>query len=171
MPMRQRHAPAPIGSSMHSRAPASPTSPATPSTRPCAPARSTPRANSTPAATLKRAASRSTRCYNQDPSLEQAARSLGATPGRAFRRVTLPLIKPGLITGALLAFVISFDLFNMALLLKGIGITTLPLQLFGYLRYDFDPAAPAVSTLSVVLTIGVVVVLDKMVGLRSLRFG
>lgn len=109
--------------------------------------------------------------YNQDPALEQAARSLGATPGRAFRRVTLPLIKPGLITGALLAFVISFDLFNMSLLLKGIGITTLPLQLFDYLRYDFDPAAAAVSTLSVVLTLGVVMVVDKMVGLRSLRFG
>ena len=107
----------------------------------------------------------------QDPALEQAARSLGATPGRAFRRVTLPLIKPGLITGALLAFVISFDLFNMSLLLKGIGITTLPLQLFDYLRYDFDPAAAAVSTLSVVLTLGVVMVVDKMVGLRSLRFG
>ena len=109
--------------------------------------------------------------YNQDPALEQAARSLGATPGRAFRRITLPLIKPGLITGALLAFVISFDLFNMSLLLKGIGVTTLPLQLFDYLRYDFDPAAAAVSTLSVVLTLAVVVAVDRMVGLRSLRFG
>ena len=66
---------------------------------------------------------------------------------------------------------ISFDLFNMSLLLKGIGITTLPLQLFDYLRYDFDPAAAAVSTLSVVLTLGVVMVVDRMVGLRSLRFG
>ena len=109
--------------------------------------------------------------YNQDAALEQAARSLGATPWRAFRRITLPLIKPGLITGALLAFVISFDLFNMSLLLKGIGITTLPLQLFDYLRYDFDPAAAAVSTLSVVLTLAVVMVVDKVVGLRSLRFG
>jgi putative spermidine/putrescine transport system permease protein len=109
--------------------------------------------------------------YNQDASLEQAARSLGASPMRAFTRVTLPLIKPGLITGAMFAFVISFDLFNMSLLLKGIGMTTLPLQLFDYLRYDFDPAAAAVSTLSVLLTLVVVVVVDRMVGLRSLRFG
>ncbi|MDB6002152.1 MAG: potI [Rhizobacter sp.] len=109
--------------------------------------------------------------YNQDASLEQAARSLGATPWRAFHRVTLPLIKPGLITGAMFAFVISFDLFNMSLLLKGIGMTTLPLQLFDYLRYDFDPAAAAVSTLSVVLTLAVVIAVDRMVGLRSLRFG
>ena len=109
--------------------------------------------------------------YNQDGSLEQAARSLGATPRRAFMRVTLPLIKPGLITGAMFSFVISFDLFNMSLLLKGIGMTTLPLQLFDYLRYDFDPAAAAVSTLSVLLTLVVVVAVDRMVGLRSLRFG
>ncbi|MDB5820283.1 MAG: transporter permease, partial [Rhizobacter sp.] len=109
--------------------------------------------------------------YNQDASLEQAARSLGATPMRAFMRVTLPLIKPGLITGAMFSFVISFDLFNMSLLLKGIGMTTLPLQLFDYLRYDFDPAAAAVSTLSVLLTLVVVIVVDRMVGLRSLRFG
>ena len=109
--------------------------------------------------------------YNQDASLEPAARSLGATPWMAFIRITLPLIKPGLITGGLFAFVISFDLFNMSLLLKGIGMTTLPLQLFDYLRYDFDPAAAAVSTLSLMLTLFVVMVVDRTVGLRSLRFG
>ncbi|CAN7189109.1 ABC transporter permease [Variovorax sp. LjRoot84] len=109
--------------------------------------------------------------YNQDASLEQAARSLGASPWHAFQRVTLPLIKPGIITGALFAFVISFDLFNMSLLLKGIGMTTLPLQLFDYLRWDFDPTAAAVSTVSIVLTLAVVVWVDRTVGLRSLRFG
>ncbi len=109
--------------------------------------------------------------YNQDSSLEEAARSLGASPLRAFLRVTLPLIKPGIITGALFAFVISFDLFNMSLLLKGIGMTTLPLQLFDYLRWDFDPTAAAVSTMSILLTLAVVVWVDRMVGLRSLRFG
>lgn len=109
--------------------------------------------------------------YNQDGSLEQAARSLGASPWRAFVRVTLPLIKPGIITGALFAFVISFDLFNMSLLLKGIGMTTLPLQLFDYLRWDFDPTAAAVSTVSILLTLAVVVWVDRTVGLRSLRFG
>ncbi|MFZ3118720.1 MAG: ABC transporter permease [Variovorax sp.] len=109
--------------------------------------------------------------YNQDASLEQAARSLGASPVRAFMRVTLPLIKSGIITGALFAFVISFDLFNMSLLLKGIGMTTLPLQLFDYLRWDFDPTAAAVSTVSILLTLAVVIVIDRTVGLRSLRFG
>jgi putative spermidine/putrescine transport system permease protein len=109
--------------------------------------------------------------YNQDASLEQAARSLGASPWRAFLRVTLPLAKPGVVTGALFAFVISFDLFNMSLLLKGIGMTTLPLQLFDYLRWDFDPTAAAVSTVSIVLTLAVVLWVERTVGLRALRFG
>jgi putative spermidine/putrescine transport system permease protein len=49
--------------------------------------------------------------YNFDISLEETARSLGATKLTTFRRVTLPLIKPGVISGALLAFIVSFDLF------------------------------------------------------------
>jgi putative spermidine/putrescine transport system permease protein len=109
--------------------------------------------------------------FNQDASLEQAARILGASPVKAFYRVTLPLIKPGIITGALFAFVISFDLFNMSLLLKGIGVVTLPLQLFDYLRWDFDPTAAAVSTVSIIMTLVAVLIIDRTVGLRSLRFG
>ncbi|MBM3405770.1 MAG: ABC transporter permease subunit [Betaproteobacteria bacterium] len=98
-------------------------------------------------------------------------RSLGAGPWTCFRRITLPLIKPGLITGALFAFIISFDLFNLSLLLKGVGMTTLPLQLFDYLRWDFDPTAAAVSSVSIVMTLLVVLIIDRTVGLRSLRFG
>lgn len=109
--------------------------------------------------------------YNFDRSIEQAARSLGASAFTVFRRVTLPLIKPGIITGALFAFIISFDLFNMSLLLKGIGMTTLPIQLFDYLRWDFDPTAAAVSSVSILLTFTLVLVIDRVVGLRSLRFG
>jgi putative spermidine/putrescine transport system permease protein len=109
--------------------------------------------------------------YNFDRSIEQAARSLGAGPFTVFRRITLPLIKPGIITGALFAFIISFDLFNMSLLLKGIGMTTLPIQLFDYLRWDFDPTAAAVSSVSILLTFTLVLVIDRVVGLRSLRFG
>ena len=66
---------------------------------------------------------------------------------------------------------ISFDLFNMSLLLKGIGMTTLPMQLFDYLRWDFDPTAAAVSTVSIVLTLAWWSWIDRTVGLRSLRFG
>ncbi len=109
--------------------------------------------------------------YNFDLSIEHAARSLGAGPLTTFRRVTLPLIKPGIITGALFAFIISFDLFNMSLLLKGVGMTTLPLQLFDYLRWDFDPTAAAVSSVSILMTFAAVLLIDRVFGLRSLRFG
>ena len=108
--------------------------------------------------------------FNFDRSMEEAARSLGASRLITFRRITLPMIKPGVITGCLFAFIISFDVFNISLLLKGIGTSTLPIQLFDYLRWDFDPTAAAVSSISIVMTLVVILILDRYVGLRSLRF-
>ena len=64
----------------------------------------------------------------------------------------------------------SFDLFAISLLLKGIGIATLPIQLFDYVRWDFDPTAAAVSTVSIVITLAAIIITDRLVGLRSLRF-
>jgi putative spermidine/putrescine transport system permease protein len=108
--------------------------------------------------------------YNMPPSVEEAARTLGAGPWRTFLRVTLPLIRSGVITGALLAFIMSFDNVNISLLLKSVGTTTLPIQLFDYLRYDFDPTAAAASTVSVALTMSLLVVIDRIYGLRAVRF-
>ncbi|MFQ6776138.1 ABC transporter permease [Cereibacter sphaeroides] len=108
--------------------------------------------------------------FNFDRSQEEAARSLGANGWLTFRRVTLPAIKPGVITGCLFAFVISFDIFNISLLLKSVGKNTLPLELFDYLRYNFDPTAAAVATVSIALTFVAVLIVDATVGLRSLRF-
>jgi putative spermidine/putrescine transport system permease protein len=105
-----------------------------------------------------------------DQSWDMAARSLGADRWTRFRRIMLPLIKPGVIGGALFAFIISFDIFTISFLLKGIGTSTLPIQLFDYLRTNFTPEAAAVSTLSVVLTLGVVIVSEKVLGLRIHRF-
>ena len=108
--------------------------------------------------------------YNFDMSLEEAARSLGAGKFTTFRRITLPLVKPGIIAGALLAFIISFDLFNMSLLLKGVGTATLPIQLFDYVRWDFDPTAAAVSSVSIAITLVAIFLTERLVGLHSLRF-
>jgi putative spermidine/putrescine transport system permease protein len=108
--------------------------------------------------------------YNLSPSVEEAARSLGASPWITFRRVTLPLIKPGVIAGALFAFIVSFDNVSISLMLKGVGTTTLPMQLLDYLKWDFDPTAAAVSTVSIVMTIGVILAVDRIVGLKALRF-
>ncbi len=108
--------------------------------------------------------------YNFDMSLEEAARSLGAGKLTTFRRITLPLVKPGIIAGGLLAFIISFDLFNISLLLKGVGTATLPIQLFDYVRWDFDPTAAAVSSVSIAITLVAIVLTERLVGLHSLRF-
>jgi len=108
--------------------------------------------------------------YNLSPSLEEAARSLGASPWMTFLRITLPLIKPGVINGALFAFIISFDNVSISLLLKGIGSTPLPMQLFDYLRWGFDPTTAAASVVSILMTLGAVVLVDRLVGLRAMRF-
>ena len=108
--------------------------------------------------------------YNMPAGVEEAARTLGAGAWTTFRRVTLPLTKSGIMTGAMLAFIMSFDNVNISLLLKPLGTSTLPIQLFDYLRYDFDPTAAAVSTVSVTLTLFVVVMIERLYGLRAVRF-
>ncbi len=87
-----------------------------------------------------------------DRRLEQAARSLGATPWGAFRQVTLPLIRPGVLVGALFAFITSFDELIVALFLSGSGAVTLPRRMWDDLRFAIDPTIAAVSTLTIILT-------------------
>ncbi len=105
-----------------------------------------------------------------DPAWELAAKSLGAGPWTRFRRITLPLIKPGVIGGCLFAFIVSFDTFAISFMLKSIGTSTLPIQLFDYLRLNFTPEAAAVSTVSILLTLAVVIVTEKVLDLRIHRF-
>ncbi|WP_235034889.1 ABC transporter permease [Roseomonas sp. 18066] len=87
-----------------------------------------------------------------DPRLEQAALSLGATPWGSFWQVTLPLIRPGVIVGALFAFITSFDELLVALFLSGTGAVTLPRRMWDDLRFAIDPTIAAVSTLTILLT-------------------
>jgi putative spermidine/putrescine transport system permease protein len=87
-----------------------------------------------------------------DRRLEQASLSLGATPWGTFRQVTLPLIRPGVLVGALFAFISSFDELIVALFLSGSGAVTLPRRMWDDLRFDIDPTIAAVSTLTIVLT-------------------
>ena len=88
-----------------------------------------------------------------DPRLEQAALSLGATPRGTFFQVTLPLIRPGVLVGALFAFITSFDELVVALFLSGSGAVTLPRRMWDDLRFAIDPTIAAVSTLTIVLTV------------------
>ena len=77
------------------------------------------------------------------PSLEEAARSLGAGPLTAFRKVTLPIIGPGVAAGAIFAFIVSFGQFDVSLFLSTPNYTPLPIALYISLRYTFEPTAAA----------------------------
>ena len=87
-----------------------------------------------------------------DRRLEQASLSLGATPWGTFVQVTLPLIRPGVLVGALFAFITSFDELIVALFLSGSGAVTLPRRMWDDLRFDIDPTIASVSTLTIALT-------------------
>jgi len=88
-----------------------------------------------------------------DPSLEEAAKDLGATPWRTFREVTLPLVMPGVIAGALLAFSLSLDDFVVTFFTAGPGSTTLPLYIYSSVKLGVSPEVHALSTLMVGITI------------------
>jgi putative spermidine/putrescine transport system permease protein len=87
-----------------------------------------------------------------DRRLEQASLSLGATPLATFGQITLPLISPGVLVGALFAFITSFDELIVALFLSGSGAVTLPRRMWDDLRFAIDPTIAAVSVLTIVLT-------------------
>jgi putative spermidine/putrescine transport system permease protein len=105
--------------------------------------------------------------HNFDLRLEEAARNLGASPGRTFYEVTLPLVKPGVLAGGIFAFIVSFDQFPVSLFLVSPGNETLPITLFNYLKFDLDGTIGAASVVSILLAFLVVVALDRTVGLRS----
>ncbi|WP_238367215.1 ABC transporter permease [Mesobacterium pallidum] len=108
-----------------------------------------------------------TSLQGRDDSVELAARTLGASRYTAFRRITLPLIAPGLATGAVFAFIISFDTFGVSFILKGTGSAPLPIQLYDYLRFNFTPEAAAVSTVSILLTLVLVTAADLLFGRKA----
>ncbi|WP_315758075.1 MULTISPECIES: ABC transporter permease [unclassified Bradyrhizobium] len=105
--------------------------------------------------------------HNFDVRLEEAAQNLGASPTRAFFEITLPLVKPGVLAGAIFAFIVSFDQFPVSLFLVAPGSETLPITLFNYLKFDLDGTIGAASVVSILLAFIVVIALDRTVGLRS----
>jgi putative spermidine/putrescine transport system permease protein len=100
------------------------------------------------------------------PAVEEAAASLGAPPVSVFRRITLPLMLPGVIATCAIVFLVSFDETVVSLFVVGPQLTTLPVALFRYVESRTDPLVAAVSALLVLLTVAVVLVLDRAIGLR-----
>ena len=86
-------------------------------------------------------------------SLEQAAQILGATPLQTFLKITFPIIRPGIITGALFSFIVSFDEVVIASFIGGYRSATLPKRMFDNVRDEMDPTVAAIATLLVTLSI------------------
>jgi putrescine transport system permease protein len=97
------------------------------------------------------------RLASSDPTLEEAAMDLGATPVRAFFAVTLPLIAPAIAAGFLLAFTLSLDDLVIASFTSGPGATTLPMRIYGQVRLGVSPEINAASAILIgIVTVGVV---------------
>jgi len=97
-----------------------------------------------------------------DESLTEAARDLGASPWQAFRLVTLPLIMPGVVAGALMAFTLSIDDFVITFFTAGVGSSTLPLQIYTMVKIAVTPEVNAVSTLLMLLTLALILIASRL---------
>jgi len=104
-----------------------------------------------------------------DPSLEEAGQSLGAGPLRTLVLVTLPLIWPGVLSGWLFAFIVSFGELNTALFLTGPGVTTLPIEIFSYLQFQGSQLViAAASSIQIALIVILVAVVERIVGIARI---
>jgi putative spermidine/putrescine transport system permease protein len=106
-----------------------------------------------------------------DERVAQAAISLGAGPSATLRRITLPLILPGVVSGWLLAFIVSFDEVAMTIFLAASGTDTLPLRMLNHIQETTDPLIAAVSAILIAATTVVAWVLDRLHGLNRLLGG
>ena len=98
-------------------------------------------------------------------SLEEAAQSLGATQWSTFWLVTFPLIVPGMVAGAILAFTFSFNDVTISAFLSGREARTLPVELMSHIEYLPDPTPSAVSSLMIVVTLAFFLLIERTVGL------
>ncbi|WP_139976353.1 ABC transporter permease [Ochrobactrum sp. CGA5] len=100
-----------------------------------------------------------------DQSLEEASHDLGGTAVSTFFLITLPIIKPGLVAGALFAFIISWINVELSIFNATADLMPIPVKLFNYVQYAVDPMLAAVSATTIYVAIIAVIVLDVFVGI------
>ena len=102
------------------------------------------------------------RLEGMDESIFEAARDLGATPWQTFRLVTLPLTMPGVVAGALMSFTMSIDDFVITFFTAGVGVSTLPLQIYTMIKVAVTPEVNAISTLLMLVTLTMIVAATRL---------
>lgn len=102
---------------------------------------------------------------------EQAAETLGASRWTVFRRVTLPLILPGIAGGWLLAFITSFDEVTMSIFVASPETMTLPVRMYHHIAQTIDPLIASISTVLILMTVVLMLVLDRLYGLDRILVG
>ena len=106
-----------------------------------------------------------------EPNLASAARDLGASAGRAFYEVTLPLVRAGVLASVVLAFITSFGEFVVSLFLTGGSQNRpLPVEVWTALRFELSPVIAAIDTIMVVSVALALLVISKLVGIEKIRF-
>lgn len=100
------------------------------------------------------------------PSFEESARILGANRWQAFVHVTLPLIRPGIISGALFSVLVSLDNLPLSLFFTGATTNTLPVVMLAYQQNQFDPAIGAISTVQMLVAIAALLLMQRFAGLH-----
>ena len=106
-----------------------------------------------------------------DRSIAQAAQSLGASNWTVFRRIELPLIVPGVAGGWLIAFINSFDELTMSIFVASAGTQTLPVKMYNHIAHTIDPLLASISTVMIVLTLVLMIALDRYYGLDRILSG
>ena len=103
-----------------------------------------------------------------DFTIEEAAISLGSHPIKTFFTIVLPNVQSGVIAAFILAFITSINDVSVALFLTGPGISTLPIQILAHVEQFFDPVVASVSVLLMFLTVGVMIIVERTLGLTFL---
>jgi len=103
-----------------------------------------------------------------NPSLWEAAETLGATPVQVLWRIVLPIVMPGIVAGMIFGFILSFDDVNISLFLVDARTITLPISIMSYLQFSFDPSVAAISTILIGITFVSTLLLERLFGLKRL---
>jgi len=104
---------------------------------------------------------------NFDLSLEEAARNVGAGPFRTLRSITLPVIRTGLVSSLVLCFVLSWNDFPISVFLAPPGWLPLPVELFSYIKFQYDAVGAALASSLIIISALAIVIIDRTSGLRQ----